>query len=164
MTPKLSPFEVVALHKTSLIFVYFSWLTLNWFYASAFEKDYITLKKADLCLQKYQFVDMLMERWIWLKHGFSFLIKDLIQVLIKEMLENKYFWPSNVNIKVIAMYYLAASKKIGTQPLQSCLNFYMIFYSNVTLNHWILPIAFSNLSAWLNMTKTHIYHVKIVCK
>lgn len=52
MTPKPTPFEVVVLHKTSRIFVYFSWLTLNWIYASAYENEVLCdiKEKAEPCM------------------------------------------------------------------------------------------------------------------
>lgn len=61
MTPKPAPFEVVVHFKTSCIFVYFSWLTLNWIYVSAYEKEIlydIKEKSRTLhCLQEYQLAD-----------------------------------------------------------------------------------------------------------
>lgn len=52
MTPKPTPFEVVVLHKTSRIFVYFSCLTLNWIYVSAYENKvlYDINEKVEPCM------------------------------------------------------------------------------------------------------------------
>lgn len=52
MTPKPAPFEVLVLYKTSRIFVYFSWLTLNWIYVSAYENEvsYDIKEKAEPCM------------------------------------------------------------------------------------------------------------------
>lgn len=52
MTPKPTPFEAVVLHKTSCIFVYFSWSTLSWIYVSAYENEVLrdVKEKAELCM------------------------------------------------------------------------------------------------------------------
>lgn len=151
MTPKPTPFEVVVLYKTLRIFVYFSWLTLNWIYAIAYENDYMTFKKKQtltsteilICWYAYREVN-LTKPWILVPNQ-----RTWIKFLIKEMLEKKYFWQSNVNIKAIAAYYLAVSKRIRTQPLQSLSYlFYDLFWQSYT-NHWIFPFAFSSLSVWL---------------